>query len=1177
MFRRPSGSPIDETPGKTFFDEKTLQDAEGNKLDSLHVKSMEEEGWTRRSRSAERNGRDQTTVTDLLKPRDDMLLGDGRRRNSRDEKSAARAALRSPWFCSRLTTLTTVLALVAVFAILQSALKLQLDPQGCRMSRMSPTYIKLSGFDSEHSRFASKYALHLYREEGVEEYSAENIGLRGAPILFIPGNAGSYKQVRSLSSEAARHYHGAVKQDQQASNEGVRGLDFFTLDFNEDLSAFHGQTILDQAEYVNEAVAYILSLYTDADNTMRDPKLPDPSSVILIGHSMGGIVARTALVISNYQSNSINTIITMSTPHARPPVSFDRDMVYLYERINDYWRTSYGEKWASNNPLWHTTLVSIAGGGRDTTVPSDYTSISSLVPESHGFAVFTSSIPDVWTSMDHLAITWSDQMRKVIAKALLEVVDVRRPTQTKARADRIKILRRWFLTGLEEEAPKSLPKAEPSVLLAIGGEPRLPIVDSSNITIRKLGAQDQASASILQLPASHLPQQKFVLLTDQQLQRDGFFDKLEVLFCSNFPLPAIHANVALPIQIDLSGGSPGATRFGCKRPAKDAIKIPASTRASRHSFDDVPSFTYLEYQLDQLFEHQFVVIVDKSVEISDGWVYAEITKDEEVIEVNASLWRLLLRGVNLELPSTRSIVTDIRIPALHSSLLAYHLRIRDQGCNNEKELFTPLLRQHIDSPYESKWFPNFKGGDINLHGVAPFMPPSLAGQEDSDGVAFQIWSDPTCESSLEFQLTADVPGSLGKLVIRYRTVFAAFPLLVVAMVLRKQFRIYDSTGIFVTFSDALGQSLTVALPVLLLSMTFFATAFTSAKSLGKEMDISQPMNATMINFGQNDLLLGSQDTFFWFLVPLAGLLSVGFCVVLNLIILTLLQVFSFLMGFLKRPAMSSGAVPGSPRPLNTSRSPRRRILNTLVLLLLVATIIPYPFAYVVACIVQLATTARALYLIRKENVRHHTITASSVSPPPPPPYQQKLSTTINLHNFFNYSYSLLILLLCVLPINLPVLFVWIHNLATNHWLIFTPFTSHHSVLSVTPFIVLVETLTTGAMVPRVKRGPVRWMTNLLFFVLAVYAAMFGMTYAYRLHHVSNILACWLVGLHFFAGDDIINTVDGKGAGNGAWWEWHRLKTLLIDGDREWVLDDHAASSAAGTPAGLAVNGRKKIP
>ena len=1014
----------------------------------------------------------------------------GKRRNSREEKSAGRVAPRSPWSCSSLTVFATLAALLCVFAILQSSLKLQLDPQGCRMSMMSPTYLKLSGFDTEHSRFATKYSLYLYREEGVDEYNSLNIGLRGAPVLFIPGNAGSYKQVRSLSSEAARYYHGLYKHDESATNNGAGSLDFFTLNFNEDLSAFHGQTIIDQAEYVNEAIAYILSLYHDAGKTMRDTKLPDPSSVVLIGHSMGGIVARTALVTPNYQSNSVNTIVTMSTPHARPPVSFDRDMVSLYDQINEYWRTSYGQKWASNNPLWHTTLISIAGGGRDTTVPSDFTSISSLVPESHGLTVFTSSIPDVWTSMDHLAITWGDQIRKVIVKSLLEAVDVRRPGQTKARADRIKIFKKWFLTGLEDDAPKALPGADPSVLLAIEGGYQSPLASSNNVSIRNLGAQDQPSATLLQLPSIHTQHQKFVLLTDQQIDASGSFERLEVLFCSVFPLPAHQASAVLPVQIDLSGGSPGATRLGCKRPAQDAVRLPASTRDSKNAFDDVAPFTFLQYDLDQLAEHQFVAIVDKSTEISDGWVFAEITEDENLVYVDSSLWMLLLRGLHLELPASRAMMTDIRIPALHSSLLGYKLRIRDQGCSSEKELFTPLLRQHIDSPYESKYFPNFKQGDINLHGVAPFMPPSLNGNDGSDGVAFQIWSDPTCESSLEVQLKADIPGSFGKLVIRYRTVFAAFPLLVVAMVLRKQFRVYDSTGTFITFSDSLNQSLRMALPILLLSMTFFATAFTSARAIGGSAGLAPATNMTQINFAQNDLLLGSQDTFFWFLVPLAGLISVGACVAVNYMILFLLHVFAWLLAIptSRKTTTSKTNARSPPPPVQTiSSTPRRRAINTLLLLLLVATIIPYPFAYVVSCIVQLATTTRALRAAQTYR-------------------------TTETSNFFNYTYSILMLMLWVLPINLPVLVVWVHNLAV-HWL--TPFSSHHNVLSIMPFILLVETLTSGMMVPRVTSG-LRWATNVLFFVLAVYAALFGMTYAYRLHHITNIVALWLVLLHFGA-------------------------------------------------------------
>ena len=229
------------------------------------------------------------------------------------------------------------------------------------------------------------------------------------------------------------------------------------MDFNEDITAFHGQTLLDQAEYLNDAVAYILSLYHNAHMSARDADLPDPSSVILVGHSMGGIVARTMLIMPNYQANSINTIVTLSAPHARPPVSFDSDIVKTYQKVNEYWRTSYSQKWASDNPLWHVTLISIAGGGLDTVVPSDYASTSSLVPQTHGFTVFTTTIPRVWTGMDHLAITWCDQLRKSVIGALYDVVDVSQPKQTRPRAERMRAFKKWFLTGLEDAAEKTLP------------------------------------------------------------------------------------------------------------------------------------------------------------------------------------------------------------------------------------------------------------------------------------------------------------------------------------------------------------------------------------------------------------------------------------------------------------------------------------------------------------------------------------------------------------------------------------------------------------------------------------------------------------------------------------------------------------------------------------------------
>jgi glycosylphosphatidylinositol deacylase len=100
-------------------------------------------------------------------------------------------------------------------------------------------------------------------------------------------------------------------------------------------------------------------------------------------------------------------------------------------------------------------------------------------------------------------------------------------------------------------------------------------------------------------------------------------------------------------------------------------------------------------------------------------------------------------------------------------------------------------------------------------------------------------------------------------------------------------------------------------------------------------------------------------------------------------------------------------------------------------------------------------------------------------------------------------------MLWILPINIPVLVVWIHNLSV-HWL--TPFSSHHNVLSVMPFVLLVETLTGGRMIPRMA-SMFRHVTNLLLFFLALYAAVYGLTFAYQLHHIANLLCLWLVIVH----------------------------------------------------------------
>ncbi|KAK3318624.1 GPI inositol-deacylase [Apodospora peruviana] len=1001
-----------------------------------------------------------------------------------------RPRLRSPWAVTCLTLLVSVVGIGFLAAVINSSATRQLDPKGCRMSYMRPSYARLHDFDTEHTRFASKYSLYLYREQGIDN----DVKVKGVPILFIPGNAGSYKQVRPIAAETANYFHEVLQQDESAIKAGVRNLDFFTVDFNEDITAFHGQTLLDQAEYLNEAIRYILSLYLDPRASDRDPDLPDPTSVIVLGHSMGGIVARTMLIMPNYQSNSINTIVTMSAPHARPPVSFDGEIVKIYQDINDYWRHAYSEQWANNNPLWHVTLVSIAGGGLDTVVPSDYASVESLVPDTHGFTVFTSTVPNVWTSMDHQAILWCDQFRKVVARALYDVVDVNRATQTKPRAERMRVFKKWFLSGMETVAEKTLPLKEPTTLLTLADNSDDIIAQGQRLTLRSLGASGTARAHLLPVPPAGSPDAKrFTLLTDLKLDNPGENGKLEVLFCSVFPLQSGQAGTGLATHMDLSGGSTGSTRLACKNAASDVVVLPASTRSSRYPFSsdgkkEIAPFSYLQYDVDDISEHQFVAVVEKTTTPTPGFVIAEFSDHSQSHRTrHISLRRLLAFGMTLRLPSARPMVCEVKIPSLQSSLLAYNLEVGNQACGDTTELFAPLVRQYLTEPYESKFFVNARDITVSLHGIAPYVPPPLKRRSAEDGLSFQFWTDPTCESSIQVKLTIDVLGSLGKLYMRYRTVFAAFPLLVVALVLRKQFRVYDTTGIFISFSESLDLSLRQSIPLTLGVLTILSLSTTNSSQAGNASFWHwRNSTATTLDFHQNDLLVGTQDPFFWFLIPLIGLVCVGVCTVLNYMTLALthalsivVSLLSFRPGWIRNDDRRKTGPPGF-----FPSSPRRRMITTVFLLFLVSTFIPYQFAYMVACLVQLATTVRAQRIA--SDLRSGTNS-----------------------NFYNYVHSILVLMLWILPINLPILVVWVHNLAV-HWL--TPFSSHHNVLSIMPFIILVETMTTGKMVPRLN-GRFKHFTSALLIAISIYAAVYGVSCAYMLHYLVNMVAAWLVVIH----------------------------------------------------------------
>jgi hypothetical protein len=118
----------------------------------------------KRSLSREKESDDsETTPAPVPAPATDSKMEDYYR------KQRQRARLRSPWACSLVTMLCTGLSLLLLATIAQSFLARQLDDKGCKMSYMLSAFAKYTDFDTEHTRFATKYSLYLYREAGIDQ------------------------------------------------------------------------------------------------------------------------------------------------------------------------------------------------------------------------------------------------------------------------------------------------------------------------------------------------------------------------------------------------------------------------------------------------------------------------------------------------------------------------------------------------------------------------------------------------------------------------------------------------------------------------------------------------------------------------------------------------------------------------------------------------------------------------------------------------------------------------------------------------------------------------------------------------------------------------------------------------------------------------------------------------
>jgi hypothetical protein len=480
------------------------------------------------------------------------------------------------------------------------------------------------------------------------------------------------------------------------------------------LSAFQSESIQDQAFIANEAVQFILAKY-------KEQKKITPKGVLIIGHSMGGIVARNMMTLSNYQPGSVLDIITLSTPHREPPIPLYRPLGQMYSDLNTFWRLEH----RSNGKTANISLISIGGGTRDTILDSSLTDVSLFANPNASIHTYSSGTPRIWSSADHESAVWCDQILQSITFAAIDLY----LAEDDSIESRMRILNRIFMDKSTNYDRKSFRATK-----LIGS------TDTNMIQLDRLETDGEESrAHAIWLPAEE-QRELFSLRMITNLNHS----QLTAYACqSNQPL------------VDCSSLDPFMRTVPYPYPPNFPIEFkshetPYSANRIEWPILHVPATSFTR-------NHVLVFEVQPN---SKGFLFADVhgngvnrrTYDTLTTQYMIRSWDTVM---------TRSVLTILHFPSFNDRFLKYAFQFIPK---NETEMaFQPILMQKVGN--EVKPLYSKQKNTISFY-------PSRSHPENQ-GLEIYVWMDPAVYG-FEFHLTLNIFGTLGNVVTVFKTCLISF-------------------------------------------------------------------------------------------------------------------------------------------------------------------------------------------------------------------------------------------------------------------------------------------------------------------------------------------------------------------------------------------------------------------
>eukprot|EP01084_Bolivina_argentea_P223222 377722_1 len=306
----------------------------------------------------------------------------------------------------------------------------------CSMSWSRPQYNKITEFENLKSSeldavYPKSYAMyHHYQAthkfiptdtQRVDRSLPTNTDI-DTIVIFIPGQSGSYLQIRSFASRILHQKYLLLPRNKINMHKDIL---FLTFNFGEEWSSLSPSIISRQTAFVYT----MLTEYLCFNNNLKICDKNDKHiNIILIGHSMGGIVTASLVnilskkpikskkitPIDRYNNNilsQIKGVILISTPINKP--------LFIFENRFKKYYAFHKKKFIQILKEYNILALSLSGGLEDFLIESH---LSQLNVTNNIDFIITDTCPSIMNTMDHQATVWCHATIETISRYIISIL-----------------------------------------------------------------------------------------------------------------------------------------------------------------------------------------------------------------------------------------------------------------------------------------------------------------------------------------------------------------------------------------------------------------------------------------------------------------------------------------------------------------------------------------------------------------------------------------------------------------------------------------------------------------------------------------------------------------------------------------------------------------------------------